>query len=133
LAQEIVFVSVEESINLHAFVLETSLEDATADVRDVGLLDSAIHRPRQLFFYEDADIPSLAATLLWGIVKNHAFYDGNKRTAWAVTQYFLSQNGYILPSGGGSVRLVLNVALGRRSIDQVKGWIRLRIEPLDLT
>ena len=128
--QDVVFVSAEESISLHARVLDISLEEAGADVRDIGLLDSAIHRPRQLHFYAGVDIPALAATLLWGVVTNHAFHDGNKRTAWAVTQYFLRQNGYILPSGGESVRLVLQIARGRRDVEQVERWIRTCLSPV---
>jgi death on curing protein len=90
-----------------------------------------LNRPRLRRFYEgeEVDLAALAATLLWGIVKNHAFYDGNKRTAWVVTQYFLYQNGYTLPYGSHSTRLVLSIALGRRSVDEVEGWIRKRLEP----
>ena len=52
-------------------------------VRDIGLLQSALARPRQQFAYSDPtpDIPALAAAYAFGIAKNHAFIDGNKRTA----------------------------------------------------
>ena len=69
-------------------------------VRDVGLLDSAMNRPRQLFAYADPtpDIPTLAACYAYGIARNHAFLDGNKRTAAVVCELFLIRNGYELTS-----------------------------------
>ena len=67
-------------------------------VRDAGLLDSALARPRQHFAYADPtpDIPELAASYAFGIAKNHAFIDGNKRTAYVVCRTFLILNGYDL-------------------------------------
>lgn len=121
------FLSVEEVVYLHAFVVGIHPDSAQRNVRDVGLLESALNRPRQLYFYEGAGLPSLAATLLWGIVQNHAFFDGNKRTAWLATQAFLYRNGYELPTDGNSTRLVLSIALGRRSVDQVESWIQRRL------
>lgn len=128
-----VFISVGDAIHLHADAINFSYQRATDNVRDFGLLESAINRPRNLNLYETPDLPALAATLLWGVVKNHAFFDGNKRTGWLITQAFLFRNGYELPTEMHSTRLVLNVALGRRSIDQVEDWIRVRIRPLDPT
>ncbi len=130
MTQDVMFVSVEDAVKLHAFVLSLDEEHAAANVRDKGLLESALNRPKHLYFYEEAEIPALAATLLWGVVTNHAFYDGNKRTGWAVTQFFLSRNGLILRSGEGSVRLVLGIAMNRRNLDQVEEWIRHNLEPL---
>ena len=67
-------------------------------VRDPGLLASAMARPRHRFAYEDPtpDIPALAASYAFGIAKNHAFVDGNKRTAFVVCALFLERNGYQL-------------------------------------
>jgi death-on-curing protein len=64
-------------------------------VRDVGLLDSAVARPRSSAFGEDA-YPSIslkAAALLHSITNNHALVDGNKRLAWLATTVFLDLNG----------------------------------------
>ena len=65
-------------------------------VRDAGLLESALARPRQLFAYSDPtpDVPALAAAYAFGIAKNHAFLDGNKRTAYVVCRTFLLLNGF---------------------------------------
>ena len=67
-------------------------------VRDAGLLDSALARPRQLFAYNDPtpDVPTLAAAYAFAVAKNHAFLDGNKRTAAVLCETFLVLNGYEL-------------------------------------
>jgi death-on-curing protein len=65
-------------------------------VREIGLLESAMARPRQLFAYGDPspDIPTLAAAYAFAIAKNHAFIDGNKRTAYVVCRTFMILNGW---------------------------------------
>jgi death on curing protein len=63
-------------------------------VRDLGLLDSAIARPRNAFAYGEEDIVVLAVALMAGISRAHAFEQGNKRTAFAALRLFLRANGY---------------------------------------
>jgi death-on-curing protein len=65
-------------------------------VRDQGLLDSALARPRNAFAYGDEDIVSLAVRLMAGIAQSHAFEQGNKRTAFVAMVQFLKLNGYDL-------------------------------------
>lgn len=62
-------------------------------MRDEGLLEAALNRPLNKFYYEAVDLPTLAAAYCYGIVKAHAFIDGNKRTALAVMDTFLELNG----------------------------------------
>lgn len=59
-------------------------------VRDAGLLDSALNRPRQTWTYTEPkpDLPTLAASLAYGVARNHPFLDGNKRTAWVFCRTF---------------------------------------------
>lgn len=66
------------------------------EVRDKGLLESALTRPYHAAVYGGADIAEQAATLLVGVAQNQPFIDGNKRTALVVTLTFLSVNGYAL-------------------------------------
>ncbi|HBN07310.1 MAG TPA: type II toxin-antitoxin system death-on-curing family toxin [Cyanobacteria bacterium UBA8530] len=61
-----------------------------------GLVESAVHRPRNKALYEGADLPAQAASLLFGLGKNHGFLDGNKRIALAATSVFLLLNGWSL-------------------------------------
>jgi len=62
-------------------------------VRDAALLESALQRPVNKYDYEGADTVMLAAPYAFGLAKNHAFLDGNKRTAWACCILFLKLNG----------------------------------------
>jgi len=91
-----IWISEELALAIHSRQLA---EHGGADgVRDKGLLESALARPRQLFAYSDPtpDIPSLAAGYAFAIAKNHAFLDGNKRTAYVVCRTFLILNGWDL-------------------------------------
>ena len=124
------FLVVDDAIRLHAFAIGIDPVDAPDNVRDIGLLKSALTRPEQLHYYEGADLPALAATLLWGLVLNHPFYDGNKRTGWFLTQAFLYRNGFELEPDSGAVRLVLQIARGRRDVEQVERWIRTCLSPV---
>ncbi|MCW3156779.1 type II toxin-antitoxin system death-on-curing family toxin [Micropruina sonneratiae] len=83
-----------------------SLEDVLAligdlqvgPIRDIGLLDSAVHRPQVSVFGADAypDIDDKAAVLLESLVRNHALVDGNKRIGWLATVVFYGVNGITL-------------------------------------
>lgn len=63
-------------------------------VRDYGLLESALARPRNFFSFGEEDIVALAVTLMAGVAQAHAFEQGNKRTAFAAMRLFLRANGY---------------------------------------
>src|SRR5882757_7519497 len=67
----------------------------SSGVRDAGLLESALARPQQLYAYGDPmpDLADLAASLAYGIARNHPFVDGNKRTAHVACRTFLALNG----------------------------------------
>ena len=66
----------------------------SAGVRDLGLLESALARPGNLFAYKSsATLCELAASCAFGIVKNHPFVDGNKRTGFTIAIMFLERNG----------------------------------------
>jgi death-on-curing protein len=87
-------------------------------VRDLGLLDSACHRPAAQAWGDDAypDLLSKAAALLQSLTNNHALVDGNRRTAWLATVVFLRLNGAIVTAidgyDSGPARMVLAVAMG---------------------
>ncbi|MBQ0709662.1 type II toxin-antitoxin system death-on-curing family toxin [Ochrobactrum sp. AP1BH01-1] len=87
------------------------LHGGAAGIRDSGLLDSALARPLQKEAYGDPDVFDLAAAYLFGILKNHPFVDGNKRTGLAAADLFLYFNGYSLEAGQEDViQLVLMVS-----------------------
>jgi death on curing protein len=94
-------------------------------IRDQGLLESALDKPRNLFSYErDSSILRLAAALCVGITKNHPFHDGNKRTALLATRAFLYLNGYALePHQDDEVATLVAVADGSVYRDELESWL----------
>ena len=90
------------------------------EVRDVGLLESAVHRPRASVLGQDAypDLFTKAGALLHSLARNHPLVDGNKRLAWLATWVFLAKNGTVLdPDDDSAYQLVVDVADG--TIDAV--------------
>ena len=94
-------------------------------IRDRGVLESALARPRNLAGYEACDdVARLAAAYAFGIIKNHAFVDGNKRTALVIADLFLMLNGYELVSlPAENVLKILTVADGTLSEEELVAWI----------
>jgi len=88
-----------------------------AGVRDEGLLDSALNRPQHLFFYEEASLFDLAAAYALGIVKNHPFFDGNKRAGFLAAALFLEVNGLYFKAPEEEV-VLQTLALAAGEIDQ---------------
>jgi death-on-curing protein len=89
-------------------------------VRDIGLLEAAVHRPRASVLGQDAypDLMTKAAALLHSLARNHALVDGNKRLAWLATYVFLAKNDVVLnPDDDAAYGLVVAVAAG--AIDDV--------------
>ena len=96
-------------------------------IRDEGLLQSALYRPQNLLAYSESppDVASLAAAYAYGIVKNHPFVDGNKRTAYVVMRTFLKLNGYdIQASSEEKYQIWIALAAGTLSEEELAEWIR---------
>ncbi len=96
-------------------------------VRDVGLLDSALAKPRNLLAYSDEqpDLAGLAASYAFGLTRNHPFVDGNKRTAFVVCRTFLILNDRDINAAPQDRYVTfLNLAEGRVSEEQLGEWIR---------
>ncbi|EFL51140.1 death-on-curing family protein [Solidesulfovibrio fructosivorans JJ]] len=98
-----------------------------AGVRDLGLLESALARPEQLVVHENPDLFDLAATYAHGIVRNHPFVDGNKRTAYVVCMLFLRLHGGRIEIPGPD-RVIAFEQLGKGAVDRegLAGWLRAR-------
>ncbi|MFB5664106.1 type II toxin-antitoxin system death-on-curing family toxin [Alteribacillus sp. HJP-4] len=92
------YISYKDAVLVHYLMMKRYGEGEHAGVKDEGLLESALHRPQQSLFGEDAykTLWEKAAVLFHSLSRNHAFYNGNKRTALAVTELFLKKNGYKL-------------------------------------
>ncbi len=108
--------------------------DALLRVTDLGLADSAVSRPQASFggqeFYPS--IEAKAATLLFGIARNHAFIDGNKRAAVLATLQFLNLNrlDLNLAPPEEAYKQIARVAAGSITLETLTSWITTRIEPL---
>src|ERR1700677_4927717 len=88
-----VWIDERDALTLHDRLL--ALHGGAAGLRDDGLLNSALARPQHQFAYNrDADIIDMAAAYTAGIIRNHPFVDGNKRTGFLVGILFLELNGY---------------------------------------
>lgn len=97
-------------------------------VRDEGALDSALARPQNKSAYGEADAATLAAAYAYGLVRNHPFTDGNKRTGWVVARVFLADNGLRFHfDPADAVRAVEALAAGKLSEAQLAAWFRERI------
>jgi len=97
-------------------------------VRDSGGLESALAYPQNLAAYGDPGLAALAAGYLFAVAKNHAFVDGNKRTAWTVMRLFVALNGGRLDYERlEAVRFVEGVAGGAIDYDGAREWIAARL------
>lgn len=102
-------------------------------IRDIGLLESALARPQQLQAYGDPvpDVAALAAAYAFGINKNQAFVEGNKRTSSVVTRVFLVLNGYDIAANDlARIEVWDRLGDGRMSEEECAAWLRAHIVKL---
>jgi death-on-curing protein len=123
-----VWIDERDALALHARLL--ALDGGPAGVRERGLLESALARPRQIHAYAaKPDIVAMAAAYTAGIVRNHPFLDGNKRTGFIVGVLFLETNGYLFTaSEEDAAQSVLSLAAG--TIDEIAfaAWMRANVK-----
>jgi death on curing protein len=101
-------------------------------VRDRGLFESALARPRQVAAYGggNVDAPALAAAYAFGMARNHPFIDGNKRTAAVICEVFLELNGYLLVAEDVDLYpFFLGLANGSVSEEELTDWLRRHSRP----
>ncbi len=114
----------EQVLMLHVQLIESA--GGCGGIRDEGLLDSALETPFQSFGGEDLypSIPLKAARLCYGLVKNHAMLDGNKRMGAHTMLVFLAANGYELEyTQKELIGLILGVADGKKGYEDILAWI----------
>ncbi len=100
-------------------------------LRDSNLLDSALARPKQILAYGEPDISDLAAAYTSGIIRNHPFVDGNKRTAFMAAYVFLAINGLRLVATEVDAAQVVTL-LAASEIDEAtfSAWLRKNSESI---
>jgi death-on-curing protein len=104
---------------------QLAIHGGSPGMRDAGMLESALDRPRNKWAYEAAELPELAAAYAYGIARNHPFIDGNKRTSLLALYTFLGLNGvgFIVPEANAAT-MILALAAGEVSEENLARWIR---------
>jgi len=113
----------EECLALHDMMLMHY--GGIVGVRDENLLESALARPQQLYHYGEPTMAELAASYATGIVKNHPFLDGNKRTGFMLGAGFLERNGFAFSAAETEAVLrTLALAAGEISESDYAKWLK---------
>lgn len=119
-----IILSKEQILQLHANLIKTT--GGSAGIRDERMLDSALNNPFQSFGGDELypSIQAKAAQLCFGLVKNHAMIDGNKRLGAHVMLVFLALNGYELSySQTELIDIILALASGKVGAEKILQWI----------
>jgi death-on-curing protein len=117
----VVFLSRDEALAIHSVLLERF--GGPPGVRDLGLLESALYRPRTGHY---ADLAEMAAALFESLIMNHPFVDGNKRVAFFTTDVFLRMNGYkLMVDADKAHRFLIGLLENHRcTFDELLPWLR---------
>lgn len=120
MARGTLFLTLEEVLDLHQQLIQRF--GGADGVRDPGLLESALARPRSGYY---ASLSEQAAALMQSLAGNHAFLDGNKRVAFAATAVFLRMNGYALRVDADAAErfLIDSVIVGQAEIAVIAAWL----------
>jgi death-on-curing protein len=126
-----VIVWVDKALALAIHDRQLAEHGGSAGVRDESLLDSALARPQQLHAYGEPmpDLVDLAASLAFGLARNHPFLDGNKRTAHVCYRVFLALNGADLVAGDDE-KYVAMLGLAEGSVPETEfaAWLRAHLQ-----
>jgi death-on-curing protein len=121
--KKLVWILKDFVLSLHEELL--SEHGGAPGIRDEGLLDSALARPQNIHSYGNTDLFTLAAAYITGIVRNHPFIDGNKRTAFMTGYVFLSRNGKeLIADEVETTQIMLALASTKVSEEDFALWIK---------
>lgn len=120
---EPVWLDVAEVVDMHAEQL--ALFGGADGIRDLGMLESALARPKNRWHYGETDLAVLAAAYAFGLARNHAFVDGNKRAAFHALVVFLRMNDVdFRPDPAQATTIILALAAGEVSEESLTRWIK---------
>jgi death on curing protein len=124
-----IWIDERDALAIHGRLL--ALDGGLKGVRDRGLLQSALARPQQLQAYgNNPDLAALAAAYTAGIIGNHPFFDGNKRTGFVVGILFLEINGHnFVATEEASAEAVLRLAADTLDESHFAAWLRANLKP----
>ena len=122
--EEVQYISYADAVYLHLELMRL-MGETRCGVFDRTLVESALARPKQAAAYESADLIHQAATLCFGLIKDHPWVGGNKRTATALAVRFLRMNGMKLVAPTREiVDMVVAVEADRWDVDDIALWLR---------
>jgi len=123
------WVSILQLLAIHADQIKD--HGGSLGLRDRGLLESALDRPRNRYHYQpDCDLCEFAAAYGYGLAKNHPFIDGNKRVAFQAMYLFLGLNGLRIQAAEEEVvALILALASGNLDEGTLSSWLRDHTTP----
>ena len=126
-AESVVFLTLDEALAMHERLIERF--GGSRGVRDPGLLESALYRPRTGYYRE---LTEMATALLESLLMNHPFVDGNKRVAFFATDVFLRLNGWRFAVEGKATNdfLVGLLEDGHCDFDHLLPWLRDSVREL---
>jgi death-on-curing protein len=126
--KEPIWLNREDCLAIHEMML--AQHGGLAELRDQGLLDSALSKPRHLFAYQSPTLAEMAASYAAGIILNHPFLDGNKRTGFMLAATFLELNGMEFTATEESViELTLALASGKLKQAAYAEWLSKNSKP----
>lgn len=124
------YIEFAEAVLIHVRVMQL-WDETRYGVADRSLIESALARPRQAAAYENADLIRQAATLYLGLIKNHPWVGGNKRTATTIVNIFLERNGmFVTANAEQTLRLVLDIESDQYQVDDIEAWLHQHSIPL---
>jgi death-on-curing protein len=116
---------------VHHIELMRALGEVRFGIFDRALIESALARPKHSAAYDEADLPTQAATLCYGLIKNHPWVGGNKRTATHLTDHFLRINGSeISASAAAVVEMVQDIEAELMDLTALTKWMREHVKTL---
>jgi len=127
------YIDYVEAIDLH-FALMKLWGETRFGVDSRDLIESALARPKHAAIYENADLIRQAATLVFGLIKNHPWTGGNKRTASFLMEEFLFRNNFELTATSRDLyEISLAVESDAWKVDEIENWLRSRIKKFEET
>lgn len=128
---EIIYLTFDDAVLLHFDLMEDWKESRYGlDFRE--LLDSALARPKNEAVYSNSDLIRQTASLCFGLIKNHPWKGGNKRTATHLMETFLDLNGFRLKYEIPEIlEMVLAVESDAWKVDEIENWLRDRVIKLE--
>ncbi|MDG2511437.1 type II toxin-antitoxin system death-on-curing family toxin [Sphingobium yanoikuyae] len=121
---------IEKSVALAIHDRQLAEHSGGTGIRDDAMLESALARPINQWTYGEDDRCALAAAYAFGVVRNHPFVDGNKRTGWVLARLFLMLNAVAVRfDAADAIRAMLDFAAGTLSEEELADWFRHHLAP----